>query len=106
MHPHTATATEATPTPDRPSPPAAPLSLVPRAERPAALAATVDAAVERLAAQLAEGHSQEFTAVLAFMAKFHRYSATNCLLILAQRPEATMAAGMKRWNRLGYRVRA
>ena len=38
-------------------------------------------------------------------AKFHRYSANNCLLILMQRPEATRVAGYRAWQQLGRQVR-
>ena len=84
----------------------APLAGLPREERAEAMAATVDAAFERLAAQLARGHSQGFRELLGFMAKLHKYSAANCLLIISQRPDATMVAGLRRWNELGHRVRA
>ena len=77
-----------------------------RQERAEQMAATVDAACEHLAEQLAAGHTQEYLAFLAFHAKFHRYSAANALLILSQCPEATRVAGLSTWNRLGYRVRA
>ncbi len=77
-----------------------------RQERAAQMTATVDAACERLAEQLAAGHSEAYLAFLAFHARFHRYSAANALLILSQCPEATRVAGLATWNRLGYRVRA
>ncbi len=76
-----------------------------RQERAVEMAATVDAACERLAEQLAAGHSEEYRSVLAFFARFHRYSAKNCLLIRSQRPDATQVAGLKTWNRTGYTVR-
>ncbi len=76
-----------------------------RKERAAQLAATVDLACERLAQQLADGHSREYLEVLKFFSMFHRYSATNCLLIRSQRPHASRVAGLKRWNALGYTVR-
>jgi antirestriction protein ArdC len=37
------------------------------------------------------------------MAKFHRYSARNCLLIHFQRPEATMVAGFDAWKKKFHR---
>lgn len=61
--------------------------------------------VEQLAAELREGQTQGFVDFLEKMGKFHRYSARNTVLILLQRPEATLVAGMKRWNELGRRVR-
>ncbi len=87
--------------------PSAPAPSTPtRQERAAQMAATVDAACERLAEQLAPGHTEAFLAFLAFHAKFHKYSAANTLLILSQRPDATRVAGLSTWNGLGYRVRA
>ncbi|MDP9363117.1 MAG: ArdC-like ssDNA-binding domain-containing protein [Chloroflexota bacterium] len=77
-----------------------------RQERAAQMAATVDAACERLAEQLAAGYTQEFLKFLAFHARFHKYSPANALLITSQCPEATRVAGLTTWNRLGYRVRA
>ncbi len=79
---------------------------LPRQERAAQMAETVDAACVRLAQQLAAGHTEAYLAFLAFHARFHRYSAANALLILSQCPEATRVAGLSTWNRLGYRVRA
>ncbi len=77
-----------------------------RQERAAQMAATVDAACERLAEQLAAGHTKDYLAFLAFHARFHKYSPANALLILSQRPAATRVAGISTWNKLGYRVRA
>jgi hypothetical protein len=42
---------------------------------------------------------------LRFAQRFHAYSASNALLILAQRPDATRVAGYKTWLSLGYQVR-
>ncbi|MDP9358745.1 MAG: ArdC-like ssDNA-binding domain-containing protein [Chloroflexota bacterium] len=77
-----------------------------RQERAAQMASTVDAAFERLAEQLAAGHTEAYLQFLAFHARFHRYSPANALLILSQRPDATRVAGLSTWNRLGYRIRA
>ena len=88
-------------TPTEPTPPTPT-----RQERAEQLAATVDAACERLAQQLAAGHTWEYLQFLSFHARFHRYSPANALLILTQRPDATRVAGLSTWNRLGYRVRA
>ncbi len=82
------------------------LSTPTRQERAAQMAATVDAACERLAQQLAAGHSRDYLEFLAFHARFHRYSPANALLILSQCPDATRVAGLSTWNKLGYRVRA
>ncbi len=81
------------------------LSTPTRQERAAQMATMVNAACDRLTEQLTAGHSQEYLSALAFFARFHRYSANNCILIRTQRPEATRVDGLKRWNGLGYTVR-
>ncbi len=77
-----------------------------RQERAAALAETIDQALERLADQLASGHSAEYLATLAFYARFHTYSLGNVLLIKQQCPEASRVAGLRTWNQAGYRIKA
>jgi hypothetical protein len=74
-------------------------------ERSAVLKATIDNAIEHLAGQLAEGHTEEYLKLLAFWSKFHRYSHGNVLLILSQRPDATQVAGYHRWKQLGRQVK-
>jgi hypothetical protein len=59
----------------------------------------LDAGVEKVL------DGDEFRRYLAFAARFHRYSANNCLLVLAQKPSATRVAGYKRWRELGRQVR-
>jgi len=73
--------------------------------RSAQLSKVVDGAIERLAAQLEQGHTEEYLSFLTFWSKFHRYSSTNVLLILAQKPEATQVAGYHAWRRLGRQVK-
>jgi hypothetical protein len=77
-----------------------------RQERAQELTEKVDEAIERLAGQLSQGHTVEFLATLAFFARFHRYSFNNSILIQHQCPDASLVAGLRRWNELGYRVRA
>lgn len=36
---------------------------------------------------------------LKVMSKFHNYSVNNCILIAMQKPEATMVAGYKKWQK-------
>lgn len=68
---------------------------------------------ERLAATLRtleEGitaiiDGEQFRRYLDAMSRFHHYSASNIMLILAQRPEATHVAGYRRWQQLGRQVR-
>lgn len=56
------------------------------------------AAVQALAAD------GQWAKMLATAAKFPRYSASNVLLIMLQRPDATKVAGLRTWNNLGRRV--
>ena len=51
------------------------------------------------------GESEQLKAYLATLARFHRYSVGNVLLIGMQRPGATQVAGMRAWNKLGRHVR-
>ncbi len=46
----------------------------------------------------------EITRYLRVLARFHHYSAHNCMLILLQRPEATRVAGYRAWQALGRQV--
>ena len=65
----------------------------------------MDQALERLAEQLAQGHTQAFLDLLNYYAQFHRYSAQNCVLIKAQRPDASRVAGYRAWQKLGRQVK-
>lgn len=76
-----------------------------RDERAARLKAIIDESIERLAEQLAQGHTQEYKRLLSFWSRFHRYSHGNVLLILSQRPDATQVAGYHTWRRVGRQVR-
>ena len=49
--------------------------------------------------------SESFAGYLRAMARFHRYSAHNVALILAQNPDATHVAGYRAWQQLGRQVR-
>jgi antirestriction protein ArdC len=66
----------------------------------------VKALYERLKAGvqqvIASGRLQELA---RFMAKFHRYSFGNALLILLQKPDATLVAGYKTWEKMGRHVK-
>ena len=48
--------------------------------------------------------SDAWQRMLTIAARFHTYSPSNVLLILAQRPTATRVAGLRTWNSLGRRV--
>ena len=65
----------------------------------------VEDAITRLADLLESGHSDTLTAYLATLARFHRYSFGNALLIFFQRPDATRVAGFQAWRRLGRIVK-
>ena len=72
-----------------------------RAER---VRETADQALATLADALETGKSDVLKDYLAVMARFHRYSFGNVLLIAAQRPDATLVAGFRRWNELERHV--
>lgn len=65
----------------------------------------IDDAFDRLAKDLAEGHSEQLTRYLAFSGRFHNYSVANIMLIWSQRPDATRVAGFQAWKKLGRQVR-
>jgi hypothetical protein len=67
--------------------------------------ALAESAIDTLAAQLEAGHSAALTTYLDAMARFHRYSVNNVLLIQSQRPGATRVAGFAAWRQLGRFVR-
>lgn len=64
-----------------------------------------DNALETLASALEHGQSQALTDYLAVMARFHRYSFSNAMLIALQKPDATHVAGFKTWKKLGRYVK-
>ena len=50
--------------------------------------------------------SDRYRRYLETMSRFHAYSLNNCLLIFAQKPEATLVAGYQTWRkRFGRHVR-
>ena len=62
-------------------------------------------ALNDLHSALEQGCSESMIRYLDTMAKFHRYSYNNCLMIAFQKPDATMVAGFRRWQQLGRQVR-
>jgi hypothetical protein len=64
-----------------------------------------ESALEQLQLNLAAGKSDTLKAYLATMAKFHRYSFGNQLLIAFQRPDAQQVAGFHTWRKLGRFVK-
>jgi hypothetical protein len=69
-----------------------------------ALRANIEASMEALAAEMQGGIGEHLKAVLAFGARFHKYSPMNQLAILDQCPHATRVAGYRAWEKLGYHV--
>jgi len=63
------------------------------------------AALDRLSAALESGHSDAMLRYLETMARFHRYSFGNILLIASQCPHATNVAGFRAWNRFNRFVK-
>jgi len=62
-------------------------------------------AIEELSHALEAGHSEKLREYLAVMARFHRYSWHNIMLIASQRPDATRVAGFHTWKQLGRIVK-
>ena len=62
-------------------------------------------ALEQLAGALKQGRSETLHRFLAVLARFHRYSFGNVLLIMFQRPDATRIAGFQTWKSLGRYVK-
>ncbi len=62
-------------------------------------------AIEQLIAALNEGRSETLTSYLTAIAKFHRYSLRNIMLIATQKPTATYVAGFHAWHKLGRFVK-
>ena len=60
--------------------------------------------VQEITDKLEEGlkelfESEKYKTYLSTMSKFHNYSFNNTLLIAMQRPEATLVAGYKAWQK-------
>ena len=62
-------------------------------------------ALEKLGAALDAGQSDNLTALLKTMGRFHRYSMHNVCLIVSQCPTATRVAGFQTWRTMGRFVR-
>jgi antirestriction protein ArdC len=62
-------------------------------------------AIDELSQALERGHSETLRSYLAAMARFHRYSLHNLILIVSQRPDATRVAGFHTWKQLGRNVK-
>jgi antirestriction protein ArdC len=64
-----------------------------------------DQALQNLTDALKSGKSERLTQYLAMLAKFHRYSFGNVLLILSQKPDASHVAGFSTWKQMGRFVK-
>lgn len=64
-----------------------------------------DQALQNLTDALKNGKSERITQYLAMLARFHRYSFGNVLLILSQNPDATHVAGFGTWKQMGRFVK-
>jgi antirestriction protein ArdC len=62
-------------------------------------------ALEQLITALEQGQSATLTCYLSAMARFHRYSFNNVMLIYTQRQDASHVAGFHSWRKLGRFVR-
>jgi len=62
-------------------------------------------AIEELSQALERGHSEKLKEYLAAVARFHRYSLYNVMLIASQRPDATRVAGYQTWRQFGRYVK-
>jgi antirestriction protein ArdC len=60
---------------------------------------------DKLSDALAQGKSDTLVTYLNVMARFHKYSFRNCLLISMQRSGATLVAGYRKWQALGRHVK-
>lgn len=60
-----------------------------------------DQALSQLAEALQKGKSEALTRYLSTLAKFHKYSFGNVMLILSQKPDATHVAGFTTWKQMG-----
>lgn len=59
-----------------------------------------DEALETLATALEDGQSDAMTRYLTTMARFHKYSFGNAMLIAFQMPDATLVAGYSSWLKM------
>lgn len=73
-----------------------------RDERKEKLDAAHAELVESIAALVS---GEDWQSALDVAARFHRYSPSNCFLILCQRPDATRVAGYRKWQEFGRQVR-
>lgn len=59
----------------------------------------------KLVSEIKQGNTEKYLEYLTFMSKFHRYSSFNQMLIYCQKPDATLVAGYRKWQEMGYLVK-
>lgn len=69
------------------------------------IAKLVSNGINELNTALAAGQSVRLQDVLKLMARFHRYSFNNCVLIAEQFPDATQVMGFHGWKKVGRSVK-
>ena len=64
--------------------------------------------IDKLVRELEEGVTKifetDFVKYLDFISKFHNYSFGNAILIMSQRPDASLCAGYRTWEKMGRHV--
>ena len=65
----------------------------------------VEEGIAALNQALKSGHSETLKQFLDTVARFHRYSLNNAILIAAQQPDATRVAGFHAWKNFGRCVK-
>ncbi len=65
---------------------------------------SADQALQTLAQALEQGRSDAMVEYLDTLAKFHRYSYRNVMLIRSQKKDSTRVAGFRSWKKLGRYV--
>jgi hypothetical protein len=66
----------------------------------------IDRQLNSLSEALDAGKSEQLSMFLSTMARFHKYSLGNVLLIMCQAPEASHVAGFHTWKSLGRFVKS
>jgi len=66
----------------------------------------IDQGLASLVENLEHGKSDQLMAYITAMARFHRYSFRNIMLIVSQFPEASLVAGFRAWKKVGRYVKA
>lgn len=64
----------------------------------------IDGGVQQLLQEMGQGKSERLGRYLDFTSRFHKYSVHNQILIFLQCPNATLVAGYRKWQDMGYQV--